>query len=138
MNRQAVLRWICSGVLLLLGTAIYLIWRPNVLFGGRFAFISDYVHIVQPEQSWILYSLPDALWYGSLLLSQPFLTKENVSTLSGMVIVLAMVIPFIHEVGQKIRLFPGVYCWEDMIAYSIILIIYLIVTLCLIKFRKDQ
>lgn len=132
-------RIIISLVLLLAGTSIYILWRPEALLNNLFEPLSlPKGSIVPPE--WFLYSLPDALWYGALLalMPSPFLliTDKETPKIIPVMTIISILLPFAHELLQRYHLAPGTFCHIDMISYSVILLIYLII--CTTKIRKRQ
>lgn len=122
---------ICVSVLLLMcGGAIYLFFRPEVIFlqwlDGS---IVDTLHIhVCHENSTLAYilifCLPDALWYAALLVAQlPFIREDR-----GNMIVfgVATVLPFALEILQYLQLMPGTFDWLDIASYIIVLITFVL------------
>lgn len=127
------LRYMAGGLLLMSGTAIYLIWRPGSLTLAPVCFSRLRDAIQWQPGEWILYTFPDACWYGALLCLLPPLRyplKERVATIIG-----CMLAP-VHEIFQYFRLVPGIFCIQDLLTYIVILIIYLIICLSYQKKRK--
>lgn len=132
-------RIIFSLILLLAGTSIYILWRPEALLNNLFEpFSLPKGSIELPE--WFLYSLPDALWYGALLtlMPSPFLLNADNETpkIIPVMTIISILLPFAHELLQRFHWVPGTFCHIDIISYSVILLIYLI--LCITKIRKKQ
>ena len=77
----------------------------------------------------LVYCLPDALWYMSLLLLQTyFFTGKGL--LNYLLIFIAIILPFLLEVFQYFDIMCGTFDWYDILTYCLTLIFYL---LCLKK-----
>lgn len=134
MNPPKSCLWrICLAIILLiLGVLSYAFWRPKGLLNGTFDFNGGEI----PSE--ISGSLPDALWYGSLLILQPRL-KFRTPFFKGQLLTLAAIsLPFIHEFLQYSSLVPGTGCYYDLLSYSVILLIYLSRCLILTKSNKSM
>lgn len=79
-------------------------------------------HIVRPSEA-IIYTLPDALWYASLLCFQRPLHRNVFSPVT----VLACLTAPLHELLQLSGVVPGTFCPYDLGAYLSILFIYLFI-----------
>lgn len=126
------MRILASAILLLSGVAIYALFRNEVIF---LLPIKDYLPesiFLQPGvcSNLLVYNLPDALWFASLLLLQPnpFLDETK-----GVIIaVAAIALPFALEVLQAAMLIPGTFDWLDILFYMITLLIFII------KWKKEN
>jgi hypothetical protein len=117
--------------MLLMALAIYLLFRPQGLFNGTFNFTHLVSGCTLPQ--WLVDSMPDALWYASLMCFQiPLDFSRSLARQS--VTILACATGPLHELLQYLAVVPGTYCRYDMTAYFTILITYLII--CLIKYLK--
>lgn len=124
-NKQpVVLRYLSGVISLLVGTSIYLIWRPSSLFNGV-----DYMPWVRQALPspplWLINTMPDALWFAALLCFQTPL-KRN---LRPVLTIIACCIGPLHEILQGVKIVPGTFCWQDLITYFTIIIIYFIICL---------
>jgi len=65
--------------------------------------------------NWCLFSLPDALWLfsGILVFDSIWGVKGNMSKLFW--ISLFLIIAFSVEIGQRFRVLPGTFDWQDMV-----------------------
>lgn len=126
-------RLILSNLLLIIGLLIYLIWRPEGIFGGYFTSISVKIQTLELPD-WLIGSLPDAMWYASLLCYQSNIFDRHNGKWNIFISVVALGLPFIHEVSQKMKIFPGTFDMIDLIFYLIVASIYLII--CIISTIK--
>jgi len=110
----------------LIGTAIYVIWRPDTLIVFQWARALGLLPIVNSSRqalaegykfvpSWVIYSLPNALWIFSyaIVISYLWRSKEK-----GIVRTMWLLSPIILGVGyefmQLIRVIPGTFCQFDI------------------------
>lgn len=124
-----------SILLLLTGIAIYLFFRPQDLLNGFLDFRISTRGLPQVFHQ-VINSLPDALWYGALLVLQPPYRIWRKNRLSAILVIIAIMLPWIHEFMQAINIVPGVFSIDDIVAYLIVLLIYL--TSCLHLQLKKQ
>lgn len=127
MIRHASIILILAIVCLLLGTGIYYLFRTPII-----AFTK--LHIAQveiltinkdnPFLYFLVYCLPDALWYMSLLLIQTFFLKET-GWLNALLVGVAISLPFLLEIGQCSGLIAGTFDWFDIITYCLTLTLFL-------------
>lgn len=116
MNRTYIIFGFC---LLLLGISLYLSFRQDTIIFDFLNIRTGFLH--HPETGffhYLIYSLPDGLWFASLLLIQIGISGNP---FSWMMIVCALS-PFILEVGQ-LTFLPGTFDWNDIITYLLTLII---------------
>ena len=73
--------------------------------------------------SWILFSLPDALWLYALTTLIIFIWQRKLSIHSLPWILFCPFIAFATEIGQGLKVIPGTFDIKDIIAYSIAIII---------------
>lgn len=118
--------------LLLIGTIIYILFRQDVLFLMYFPsnLLSKIkVDIDYSSCSWITYflifCLPDALWYAALLIFQSGLYEK--SFIAKSLFVFSVSLPFIYELMQKTGMVYGTFDWFDVFTY---LLTFLIIVLC--------
>ena len=117
---------------LLLGAIIYMLFRPEVLFLVHFP--NDFISKISididasvistcPFMYFVVFCLPDALWYAALLIFQSAIYVDNLT--SKLVLVFSILFPFIHESMQKIGMLSGTFDWLDIITYLLTLILLL-------------
>lgn len=73
----------------------------------------------------LVYCLPDALWYMSLLLLQTFFLAEK-GLLNRLLIIIAIILPFLLEIFQYFEIISGTFDWYDILTYCLTLIFYLL------------
>lgn len=119
-------------LMLVLGGLIYILFRENVIFTSWLASLIPYE---LPYYGTIinhntlggyifLFSLADALWYGSLLLFD-FQLRSN-TWYSKLMTLLTMALPFIFELAQLWNYMPGTFDWIDIIIYLLTLLIFIL------------
>lgn len=99
----------------------------------KFAEISQYqivkLDTKNPFNYFLVYCLPDALWYMSLLLLQTYFLVGK-GLLNRLLIIIAIILPFLLEIFQYFEIISGTFDWYDILTYCLTLIFYL---LCLKK-----
>lgn len=132
MWRCIIGRYFLGTMLILVGGALYILVRPDDIFGG-IPTLCPWALSVKPSlPAWVLYTLPDALWYAALLCFQsPFEFGKRGGV--HLVTVLSCLSGPLHELLQLVRLAPGTFCPYDISTYFIILLIYIL--LC---FQRSQ
>lgn len=115
-----------SITLLLIGVAIYILFRKDILFVQFFTGISDGPLFIKSQQPspilcFIVYCLPDGLWYASLLLLLNALSSDD--NFFKAINIVALASPFILEILQLTKTIPGTFDIFDIITYAITLII---------------
>jgi hypothetical protein len=138
--------------LLFLGFVIYITCRQDVVFGifvcispsnvGLLEHLHIPLHYTGNILSYIfLFCLPDALWYFSLLLLQKYFYK-SCSLWSKLLLVTAVLLPFVHELFQYFALLPGTFDMFDIYSYLLTLLVFLTlwrlqqIKLCKLKLIK--
>ena len=117
-----------SLLLLLAGALIYATCRQEVLFLmpispellAKIKIEVDYANC-GPITSWIIFCLPDALWYMALLIFQLELCDGGF--VEKTIFVLSIALPFILETMQWLGIMPGTFDWLDVLTYLITLTI---------------
>lgn len=127
MNKRASNVPFLTIICLLVGTGIYYFFRTPIIAFAKF-------HITQVEMQtinkdnpiiyFLIYCLPDALWYLSLLLVQSLFFEEK-GWLNRILVGTAISLPFLLEIGQYFGLMSGTFDWCDIITYCLTLIIFL-------------
>jgi len=118
------IRILLSGFILILGSAVYILFRPGEYLFFRWAgffgldlFISNLrdhtssFHLHLPE--WFIYSLPGGLWAFALTLIISTIWSGSTSRLKyfWLALVTGLVLGF--ELLQLAAFIPGVFCWQD-------------------------
>lgn len=113
-------------VLLVVGCGIYFFYRTPIIAFNLFHVSNEYMSCNTQNLFiyFVVYCLPDALWYMSLLLVQLLFLKET-GWLNRLLIAIAFSLPFLLETGQYIGLISGTFDWFDIISYCLTLILFL-------------
>ena len=114
-------------LMLIIGAGIYYICRVPII-----AFTKIHLAPVEniacatdnPLIYFVVFCLPDALWYMSLLLIQTLFLEEK-GWLNRLLVGIAISLPFLLETGQYIGLIAGTFDWFDIITYCLTLILFL-------------
>lgn len=113
---------------LIIGAAIYALCRVDILFLEIIDDPFKYMKCI-PNKSvisyFIVYCLPDMLWYISLLLIQ-YKLGINLRA-SKIILYIAISLPFILEGLQYLHVIHGTFDWWDMLCYLLTLILFLCV-----------
>ena len=115
-------------VCLLIGALVYIACRIDILF-------VQYLHLPalpaptwntdHPLVYWIVFCLPDGLWYFALLLVQyKFLQRD--SSISRLCACTAVLLPFALEMLQALGCLRGTFDWYDIITYLFTLILFVL------------
>ncbi len=128
MNRHQVMRLATAGLMIIVGAAIYIISRHDIIFFDWMlsSLIDNLGGFEIKELSlpvyFTVYCLPDGLWYGALLLFQyTFLDK---STISRYIYQFSISLPFAWELLQIHENVPGTFDPLDLLAYLLTLLIF--------------
>ena len=80
---------------------------------------------------WVLYNVPDGLWFYSLQTSLIFIWGEsNLKNLSGWTLI-AITLAFLSEIFQFFKLIPGTFDWKDLLSYALASLV------CFFNFSKN-
>ena len=115
-------------LLLLIGVGIYFFFRtPIIAFSKLHIASGEYIvsNTNNPLVYFMVFCLPDALWYMSLLLVQTFFIEEK-GWLNRLLVGIAVSLPFLLETGQYFGCVSGTFDWFDIITYCLTLIIFLL------------
>lgn len=116
-------------ILLFAGGGIYLIYRQDI--AGLQFIDNETLEMIKGDPSplyrsftgrWVLYTLPDMLWYASLLLLQTTSAPTG-SRLSRLILTISVMLPFIWEGGQSLGIIAGTFDIIDCAGYLLTLII---------------
>ncbi len=117
-----------SSTLLIAGALIYALFRQEVLFLTHIP--SDLLSKIKIDIDYnnctavtyfLIFCLPDALWYAALLIFQSALLEKNIT--AKFVFIVSVLLPFIYEMMQKASLIPGTFDWMDIFTYLLTLLI---------------
>ena len=124
-------RAIISFLLLLAGALIYATCRQEVLF--LMPFDAEWLARIKIEVDcaecnmltrWIIFCLPDALWYAALLNIQLALCDGG--AVGKGLLCLSIALPFAFESMQWLGLMPGTFDWLDIVTYLLTLTIFIL------------
>ena len=125
MNSKTRIYLLALGCLVL-GAMLYVCCRINILF-------VDWLHLNNalyvrlddgnPFVYWVVYCLPDALWYMALLLVQHQILLRD-SLVSRLCVWIAVLLPFGIEGLQACHWIGGTFDWYDMLTYLLTLILF--------------
>lgn len=130
MNRNSIIRLVSAGLMIVVGTVIYLCSRQEIIFfrlvpdciidifKGRIPDTHSVLHYI------VVYCLPDGLWYGALLLFQSAFLEN--SLISRKIFQISVALPFFLEVLQLLDCVPGTFDPLDLLIYFVILIIFIL------------
>ena len=122
-----VIVFVVSIALLMIGTGIYFIFRTPIRVFEMLG-ITQYQIVVLKTQNpfnyFLVYCLPDALWYMSLLLLQTYFLAGK-GFLNRLLIVIAIILPFLLETFQYFEIISGTFDWYDILTYCLTLILFL-------------
>jgi hypothetical protein len=127
INQRAIYILLGALLLLLIGAGIYYFFRSPIIAFTLFNIAPDkYIasNTNNPFIYFMVFCLPDALWYMSLLLIQTFFLKEK-GWSNRVLVGIAISLPFLLEIGQNFGVIPGIFDWFDIITYCITLILFL-------------
>ncbi len=118
-------RYFCLVVVFLtIGACIYILLREPVFFTSfMFDRVEDLPLIQLPDNIWsygLRYVLPDALWCAALL--------SYASTMeSSLMRSIAVMIAPAMEFGQLMEIVPGTFNLDDLIVYTLITLIFILI-----------
>lgn len=119
--------YIIASACLIVGALLYTLCRTDIWFVqmmhldklGAWHCPTD-----TPWGYWLVYCLPDGLWYLALLLIQQQIVRTK-SVVSRALFAVAVALPFILEGLQAARLLPGTFDYMDILTYLFTLILFL-------------
>lgn len=127
MHQRASAFLILAVVCLLAGTGIYYFFRTPIIAFAKLHITQveiETINKANPLLYFLIYCLPDALWYMSLLLIQSLFFEER-GWLNRLLVGTAISLPFLLEIGQYFGFMSGTFDWCDIITYCFTLIIFL-------------
>ena len=125
MGRMKV--YILAAACLIIGVLLYATCRTDIWFVHRLH-LDILPHTTLDSQNpfiyWLIFCLPDGLWYMSLLILQQQLTQRK-SVSSRICMYAAVVLPFLLEGMQAAGWLFGTFDYRDIITYLFTLILFL-------------
>ncbi len=113
---------------LIVGGIIYIIWRVDSLL--MFAWIEsfgltdilkvlrdNYKHYHIPK--WALYNLPNGTWTYTFTFIMTYVWVKELSMKRYFYISMPFLLGSVFELGQLIKIIPGVFCYGDILAHFI-------------------
>ena len=127
---------ICPILLLLVGGLIYILWRgEQLLMFSFFKGLGINPYLIELRKpifiykfylpDWIIYSLPNSLWYLSGLLIFEFIWLNKKSFEKGLWILTFSIFAIGAEILQGVGIVPGTFDWADIILMLMALLTYL-------------
>ena len=116
-----------SFILLLLGTGIYFTFRTPIRIFEMLGITQYQIVVLETQNSFnyfLVFCSSDALWYMSLLLLQTYFLAGK-GFLNRLLIVIAIILPFLLETFQYFEIISGTFDWYDILTYCLTLILFL-------------
>ena len=133
VKKSIIIRLTASGLMIIAGAAIYLTSRSDIIFLDWIPqpIVKILRHYSFDDTSalgrFAIYSLPDGLWYGSLLIYQSSFVYRSKASKS--IFRFSIALPFILEILQIHEIVPGTFDPLDLLAYLITLTIFMFFTI---------
>ena len=70
------------------------------------------------------YSLPDGLWFYSLISAITLIWNDNMSTYFLAWLLLVIILTYCTEIFQGLDFIPGTFDWYDLLSYSFAILVY--------------
>lgn len=124
-----IIRLAIACLMITLGALIYIITRHEIIF---FQWIPSSLITALKSYSFddsslagyfIVYCLPDGLWYGALLLMQSLLLEKSI--MSKIVFSISLILPFVWEILQICDNVPGTFDPFDLLVYLVVALLFL-------------
>lgn len=116
-----------SAILLTIGGIIYILFRTPIIAFTQLNLNYErqiVFDVRNPFFYFLIFCLPDALWYMSLLLSQLLFVNKK-GFVSRLLIYFAVASPFLLEIMQYFGFISGTFDWCDILTYCFTLILFL-------------
>lgn len=130
-KRYAVFALVSAAICLLSGVLVYACAREHILFLEWIGWHG--VHYTSHEhwKDWVVYNLPDGLWYIALLLTMDVLRRMSQVSMLGKglswgMMVIAILLPYVLEYAQKYHIIAGTFDYADVLTYCITLLLYFV------------
>lgn len=132
-DKRSVVEGLVALTCLVIGFVIYCTSRSHVLFLDWLGIVGSTPVLQNKIGEWLIYCLPDGLWYMSLLLTMSILcrwykTMSDYSFWPILMMTVAILLPFLLEIAQEIHLIAGTFDWMDIFTYLLTLISFLVCT----------
>lgn len=128
IKKLVIIRLALASLMIIIGAGLYLAYRQDVIFFNWIpkSYIetirNTIINIIPTRRYFIVYCLPDGLWYGALLIFQSaFLGKTYKSKC---VFWISILLPFIWE---TLQIFPNIsdpFDPLDLVTYCLTLLIF--------------
>ena len=118
---------VASIALLIIGAGVYFIFRTPIRVFEMLGITQYQIVVLQnqnPFNYFLVYCFSDALWYMSLLLLQTYFLIGK-GFLNRLLIIIAIMLPFLLEVFQYFDIMSGTFDWYDILTYCLTLILFL-------------
>lgn len=141
MNRFQLVTVLMGMVSLMIGSCLYLLYRPDTLMMFevcKYLGVYDFVMSHRPQEqieSWIVYSLPDGLWLLAYILLMNALWNFQVRTSIHASLPLVL-IAIGSELLQIPHLVSGLFDWMDLICYVMACVIGFVYLKIIINYLK--
>ena len=118
---------VASIALLIIGAGVYFIFRTPIRIFEMLGITQYQIVVLETQNSFnyfLVYCSSDALWYMSLLLLQTFFLAGK-GFVNRLLIVIAIILPFLLEMFQYFNIMCGTVDWYDILTYCLTLILFL-------------
>ena len=145
IKSSATSKVILGGVFLMIGCAIYLLFRSKTLNLYQWCSalglsdVIDYARIYAHNWNipdFVRYSLPDGLYCAAYILLMDAIWHDGDSLIKHFVIIFVPVVSIGSEIFQYYGLFKGTYDFCDLVFYSVPFIAYILYKYHSFKFNK--
>lgn len=131
VDHYALYSLILAAICLLVGIGIYALAREHILFLECIGWQGVYYTSKSRLMDWVVYNLPDGLWYVALLLLLDVMGRHSQSNRVGritstLMMTIAMLLPFVLEYAQKYGAVAGTFDYADILTYCITLILFIV------------
>ena len=118
---------VSSIALLIIGAGVYFIFRTPIRIFEMLGITQYQIVVLETQNSFnyfLVFCSSDALWYMSLLLLQTFFLAGK-GFVNRLLIVIAIILPFLLEMFQYFNIMCGTFDWYDILTYCLTLILFL-------------
>lgn len=116
--------------MIVIGSIIYIVFRHDIIFLqwiSQPSYTEEVKHFTTTNNNhllyFVIYCLPDGLWYGALLIFQS--AFHNETTISKYIFWFSVCLPFVWEVLQINSGISGTFDSMDLLAYVLVLSLFL-------------
>lgn len=113
-------------VCLCLGLVNYALFRKNIIVLNFFRFNPQFAFSLKPRllHTFMMNYFSDMMWCMALCFVTVAFSELNILNRSGKMIIL--MVPFITEVAQNFGIIPGTFDWYDLLLYSAIVSLFVL------------